>query len=221
MKGLIAFIVVCIVLYIYYTTLYTKVDGGRRDWVVAAGYENSKEAAEMLDSLNTTVINFMRALRDKYEIDRPWKQPRGSARWREIITVLLDNYNPDVIREHRPIGGETSFTQQKGRAMYLCMRQKENPRELVSESTMLFVLLHEMSHIAAYFTWDHTPQFWEVFKMILLEAAELGFYQPIDYSKTPVKYCGMTIDHNPYFDTSIPDLRGADARGGAPPSRFH
>ncbi len=207
MQLLIGTLIVLLALLIYYRFQYKKVKSARRDWVVAAGFENSKEAANLLDETNITIIRFLKYLRDKYHIDRPTSLEQDHEHEREdlrkIIAVLLDNYDPDVIKEHRPLAGETSYTRDKGTSMHLCLRHKDNSNQLVDKDVLLFVVLHEISHIAAYFTWDHTTQFWEVFKFILEEAVESGIYHPVDYSQNPQKYCGIVITHNPLFDNSI------------------
>ena len=46
----------------------------------------------------------------------------------------------------------------------------------------------------------HTDEFWNNFKFLLGEAKKINIYKPIDYKNKPVRYCGMTISDNPYFD---------------------
>ena len=38
------------------------------------------------------------------------------------------------------------------------------------------------------------------FKFLLKEAVEMGYYDPIDYSKSPFLYCGkVKVTNNPYY----------------------
>ena len=65
----------------------------------------------------------------------------------------------------------------------------------------MYVALHEISHIATKSV-GHTDEFWKNFKFFIEQAHILNIYKPIDYKKTPAKYCGMEITDNPYFDIS-------------------
>jgi len=205
-------IAIVIVLIVLDSMRYTRVGGTDRNWVVAAGYDNSKSAAVLLDSVHSRVISLMRALKVKYHIDEPEDESTAHAHdkinidKRKIVDSLLNGYNPDVLTEHIPLGSETSYTRNKGEAMRLCLRDKGDPRKLIDEDTLMFVVLHEISHIAAYDTWGHTPRFWEVFKFILRESVSAGMYTPRDYSRNKINYCGLILTHNPLFDASIPDI---------------
>ena len=46
----------------------------------------------------------------------------------------------------------------------------------------------------------HKKEFWQNFKFLLKNAIQMGIYTPVDYKKSPKKYCGMTITDNPYYD---------------------
>jgi hypothetical protein len=208
---------------------YKKVYYGSREWSVAAGYDNASDAAALLDNVHKKLINFMRILKDKYHIDEPddiaashshggytWMQRPGvtyksdvpySQDKFKIIDTLLNNYNPDTIGEHIPLTNETTYTRNKGESMHVCLRDKTNPSKLVPEDTLLFVLLHEISHIAAYNTWGHTTRFWEVFKFILREAVASGIYRPVNYATHNEMYCGLNLTHNPLYDPTIMDIQ--------------
>ena len=70
-------------------------------------------------------------------------------------------------------------------------RQKRN--------TLMFVALHELSHIATKSV-GHTTEFWENFKFLIQNAEKINIYKPQNYKEKPQKYCGMTISDSPYFD---------------------
>lgn len=191
---------------------YKRQQGVDRSWLVAAGYDNSNDAAGLLDRVHARAINLMRALKIKYHIDEPDDEAGAhnhseiNEDRRKIVDSLLDGYNPDVLREHIPLGSETSFTNNKGDSMHLCLRDKNDPKRLVDEDTLMFVVLHELSHIAAYDTWGHTKRFWEVFKFILKEAVAAGIYVPTNYATFNVMYCGLNLTHNPLYDPMIDDI---------------
>ncbi len=205
-------VAVVIVLMILDRARYTRMGGADRSWVVAAGYDNSAAAASLLDRVHSRVIAFMRVLKVKYHIDETDEDAAAHGHSainpdkRKIVDALLNGYNPDVLAEHIPLGSETSYTRNKGEAMRLCLRSKDRPGELVREDVLMFVVLHEISHIAAYDTWGHTLRFWQVFKFILQEAVAAGMYTPTDYAAHNVNYCGLVLTHNPLFDPSIPSI---------------
>ena len=205
MKGVVILIIICIV-FIYYNRNTTVSIHG---WNVS-DYHNKQEAAELLSKVNTTMITFMRSLKKRYNIDVTNEldnQRRYVGDTRAIISALLDNYNPEVFYENDPkLSTDTAYTVNKGVSMYICLRDRTNPDKVIDFDTVLFVLLHEASHIANYNGWGHNQRFWEVFKFILNEAVISGVYKPIDYSKHPVVYCGLRVENNPYFDDSLKNI---------------
>lgn len=105
------------------------------------------------------------------------------------IIMLKENFNPDRLKEGMDNSGYTSYSINKGEQIVLCLRNKD---KLMDINTMMFVVLHELSHIATESV-GHTPEFWENFKWILEESINIGIYQKKDYSRESVEYCGMTI----------------------------
>ena len=70
---------------------------------------------------------------------------------------------------------------------------------MIDEHTLMFVALHELSHIATK-SIGHKTEFWDNFKFLLQNAKESGVHVPEDYKKKPIEYCGMEIKDNPYYD---------------------
>ena len=46
----------------------------------------------------------------------------------------------------------------------------------------------------------HTDEFWGNYKFLLEVAESINIYDPVDYKNKPVRYCGMNISDNPYYD---------------------
>ena len=66
-----------------------------------------------------------------------------------------------------------------------------------AKGSMLYdTILHEMAHLMTYSV-GHTPEFWTNFRKLLHEGVQCGIYRAENYSKNPVKYCGMTISESP------------------------
>ena len=125
----------------------------------------------------------------------------------ERIAQLIRNYDSNQIYEISPLNtsGVTSYTQNK-KTLILCLRKKETDEsgnnKLHDINTIIFVVIHELSHMMNNL-WGHKMNFWILFKFMLLNACECGIYEPVDYRKYPVYYCGLLLSYNPLFDTSI------------------
>ena len=93
---------------------------------------------------------------------------------------------------------DTSYSENKGQKIVVCLRDKTNPPNypLVDENTVMFVVLHEMSHLMTE-TIGHTPEFWSNFKRVLHDAVRLSIYKPVNYAHSPTPYCGMKITDSP------------------------
>jgi hypothetical protein len=117
---------------------------------------------------------------------------------RDNVTRLVSGYNPKKIYETLPTSKFTAYSQNKGEKLAFCLDTEKNDGDLIDMNTLTFVALHELSHVATKSV-GHTEEFWENFKFLLKEASEIGVYDPIDYSKSPKRYCGMTITDNPYY----------------------
>lgn len=115
--------------------------------------------------------------------------------------LLVERYNPHHIMENSMTSHDTSYSENKGEKIVLCLRDKENPPgyPLVDINTVMFVVLHEMAHLmtAELSTGKHTPEFWANFRRLLQDASQMGVYQPVNYSHSPVSYCGMEITDSP------------------------
>jgi len=112
------------------------------------------------------------------------------------IKRLCKNYNPDVLGENLDYKSYKAYTLNKGSEVVLCMRDKEG--KLITDiNTMIFVLIHELAHIMTYEN-GHPPIFWKNMGYLLKKASEIGIYKPVDYSKTPIDYCGILINQTPY-----------------------
>jgi hypothetical protein len=122
----------------------------------------------------------------------------------KLTKHLLERYNSDVIKENIPKDSNTtSYTGQKGKTLYVCLREKETGQNNIEKyDLLLFVLLHELTHISTN-TKHHGPEFWHIFKVILHEAEKAGIYKPVDYTDKHIVYCSLKITYNPYFDNNL------------------
>lgn len=143
-------------------------------------------AADKLAKVTQGMKTLVQHCKNKYDNDNRIKR-------------LVEGFNPKKINETLPTSEYTAYTENKGEKIAFCLdTEKNNKGRLIDLNTLMFVAIHELSHIASKSV-GHTPEFWSNFKFLLQEAEKINIYKPIDYSKKPKKYCGMEINDNPYF----------------------
>lgn len=119
---------------------------------------------------------------------------------KENVKRLVKGYNPKKIYETLPTSEYTAYSENKGEKLAFCLDTEKNSQgRLIDDNTLMYVALHELSHVATESV-GHTDEFWENFKFLITEAKEIGVYNPVDYKKEPSRYCGMNITDNPYYD---------------------
>ena len=198
----------------YYWYTYAGIIKSPAGWAVSSKYANHAQASELLERLNNKLMKFLAYLQAKFHIDesddtilseQAGLHAAGVSRAQRVyIEHLLTNYNYEAIVENDPaISDNTSLTIGKGKVLYMCLRRKDRPDELIDEHMLFFVLLHEISHIANYAHTGHGLEFWRVFKFILGEAKAAGVHEPADYARHPVTYCGLYVDYSPYWDPAV------------------
>ena len=119
---------------------------------------------------------------------------------KENVKRLVNGYNPKKIYETLPTSEYTAYSENKGEKLAFCLDTEKNSMgKLIDINTLMYVALHELSHVATK-SIGHTDEFWDNFKFLIQESKILGIYNPIDYKKQPSRYCGMNITDNPYYD---------------------
>ena len=117
-----------------------------------------------------------------------------------ITKRLTKNYNPTKVKETLPTSKHTAYSENKGEKLAFCLAKNNDENDnLIDPNTLMFVALHELSHIANK-SIGHGEDYWQTFKTVLHHAKNAGVYEPVDYKKYPKNYCSMTINDNPYFD---------------------
>lgn len=114
------------------------------------------------------------------------------------VSRFIQRFQPDVFIENDMSSSDTSYSENKGQKIVVCLRDKTKAPQypLVDENTVMFVMLHEMAHLMTE-TIGHTQEFWSNFRRILGDAVQIGIYTPVNYASRPVPYCGMQITDSP------------------------
>jgi predicted metal-dependent hydrolase len=115
----------------------------------------------------------------------------------ERIKVLIEKFPNTTLQESDGKGSQTSYSINKGEKIVLCLRAKDGSNKLVDKNLLLFVALHELSHIMTK-SIGHKPDFWENFKFVLKECQKNGIYKCINFSENPQSYCGITVTSSPF-----------------------
>lgn len=189
MKYVIVSIVLLIIYFIYknyYVGIKVKSNIDNRYYLVRnVSNEYNQKAADTLAILNAKVAKLIQHLKS---ID--------NGPFQKNVDLLISRYNPNELMENI-LQIDTSFTIDKGQRMELCIdtRDVNSIPQIHDINTLMYVIQHELSHCAS-ITYNHTPEFKRNFQYLLKKSIEIGIYNYVDYSKNPVMYCGMKIQHN-------------------------
>lgn len=151
---------------------------------------DKQQAADLLATVRLKLTTLCDTLEKKY----PDKQQ---------VQQIVRNFRSDPNRflEATPDSDHTSYSVNKGESVHLCLRHRDGPDEsLVNENIIVFVSLHELSHICTKSV-GHTPEFWNNFGWLLKEAEDMSIYKYQDFQSQPVSYCGMSITDSPRYDS--------------------
>ena len=143
-------------------------------------------AADLLATVTQTIKKLVKYMKQKY--------PE-----RQNVERLVKNFNPQKVKEILPTSTYTAYSENKGEKLALCVTTTKEGDKLIDENTLTFVAIHEVAHTMTK-SIGHKEEFWRNFKFLLTNAVDMGIYTPIDYKDKPKKYCGMTINDNPFYD---------------------
>jgi hypothetical protein len=148
---------------------------------------NKEQAVDLMSKVHGNLVK----LYEHYKSDMALSQDPP-------VTRFLQRFNPDVFVENDMHSADTSYSENKGQKIVVCLRDKTKAPQypLIDQNTITFVLLHEMAHLMTE-TIGHTQEFWNNFRRILGDAVQIGIYTPVNYAQRPTPYCGMTITDSP------------------------
>lgn len=171
--------------------------------------DNLMKIVNYLDNTNRITI-FNKFMKDDFDKENKFNKKSSDAHKEKVqqnktkmmiklkrdIDRLKTNYNPDNITENTPDAKYTSYSVNKGEQLYFCLRSKKNGEKLVDKNVMMFVAIHELSHLMTEAV-GHPPDFWNNFKFLLKVAIDLKVYNHIDFNAYPKDYCGTKITDTP------------------------
>jgi len=145
---------------------------------------NSQEAANKLALLKKDILKFVEHMKKTHNDDAGVKR-------------MLNNLRLNSLIECDPHHKYKSYSVNKGEEVAICLRHAKEGYPFNDNNSIMFTTGHELAHVMNK-TVGHDGTFWDYMKLNLEEMEKLGLYQPIDYAKSPVQYCGMSINHTPY-----------------------
>jgi thioredoxin-related protein len=167
---------------------YVKSSFDNREYLVR-DKEDNINAANLLASISSKMTMLCHYMQKKYRNNKD-------------VQRLIEKFDPTSIVELEKDNNNTSYTINKGEKIVLCLRSKDDNENLQDENTLMFVALHELSHIMTIML-NHPTEFWKNFKFILENAIELKIYRYVNYNKEPQPYCGITITDTPLNDKNL------------------
>ena len=182
-------LMICILIVFFYMNflrqkLYLeKIKASNGNEYLVRNLPDKNEAANKLGSISDSLQNLVNGLNENDD-------KKG-----EYIKQLKESFNPEYITENIPGSVYVAYSVNKGEELSLCIREKDTEK-FIDDNTIIFVAIHELSHIMTPET-GHTPLFWDNMKYLLEHASSQGIYMPVDYSQSPVEYCGMDINSTP------------------------
>ena len=151
------------------------------------------EAANRLARVRAKIL-ILRKYLEQTHMDKPF------------VAQMINHFDCSAARfsESTPDAQYTSYSVNKGEKVFMCLRQRNAKEELVQENVVLFVALHEMSHVGTA-SIGHTPEFWNHFSWILKQAEHVKVYEYTDFAAHPVEYCGVHITDSPTYKEGVKD----------------
>ncbi len=171
---------------------YVKAESDNRTYLIRRGTKPQKfltESANTLAEINKRVSVLITHLQTKYSND-----PNKNY-W---ITMLDKNYKPDILSEAAIDNRYTTFTVDKS-TMHVCLRTRDKNEQLYDINLLMYVILHELAHMSnynlqGYPIHGHGIEFKQIFRILVLEAVEIGVYNYTNYTMKPQEYCGIIIN---------------------------
>jgi hypothetical protein len=195
----------------YYVETMVSFDNSKFKVAVSDKYADYLSARDLLREAVNRLLIFKKFLKSKYGIKSDKNNPtheididkktnnQQKRKVMEMIYRFLKRFDPNSLRELHPnnSGGETAYTENKGDLIMICIRTPDG--KLQDINTLMFILLHEVTHIITT-ELDHPVAFWNNFLWIIKNAVQAGIYNPVNYAKNNVTYCGHKITFNPLYD---------------------
>jgi len=190
MKIIIFFAIICLIIFAYFyynykDMTYVKSDIDSKYYLVRS-VPDKQQAANVLARLRNNVL----MLADYLYKNRDQKE---YSEYVQYIDRLYNKANSITIIESTQDSIYTSYSVNKGEQIVFCLRSRKNVNMLHDINLMMYVVLHEISHVACPIYDNHGPLFKKIFAFITHAAIKIGLYTKINFGSQPEEYCGLMI----------------------------
>jgi hypothetical protein len=160
----------------------SELDGQNYTIRKTGNLENKQTAANYLASLNDRINKLVEYMHIN-------KLPDV-----DIANRLHYRWSKCELKETNSSETSAAYTLNKSSEIRICIRDKNG--EFENLNTSMFVILHELSHVASV-SYGHNEEFKNNFSYITHLASKLGLYKPEDFTNSPKSYCGTVINTTP------------------------
>lgn len=175
-------LLVGLLFYIWTQTLsvYVVSDFDNKPYLVR-NLPDKLETANMLAQIRRNIKNLVKHMKE-----------HPDKKHDDDIQRLVKKIDHVLITENINDYWYTSYSVNKGEQLVFCLRSRKNTDQIHDANLMMYVVLHEISHIACP-EYGHSDKFKDIFKYITETAVQLNIYTPIDFRKNNQEYCGIDI----------------------------
>ena len=163
--------------------VYIESDLDRKKYLVR-DLEDKQRAANLLAKIKKNITKLVghleKGMNGEYKEYRPY------------INQLRRRIKRVIINESSEDSKYTSYSVNKGEQIVFCLRSKKEKNKMHDINLLMYVVLHELSHVASP-EYGHTPLFKKIFAFMTNIAIEIGMYRKIEFNSDPKEYCGLVI----------------------------
>lgn len=116
------------------------------------------------------------------------------VKYKNYVIRLHEKVRDIIIIESTKDSINTSYSVNKGEQIVFCLKSRKLPNKFHDLNLMMYVVLHEISHVACPIYDGHGPLFREIFAFITKSAIKINLYTYIDFNNNPEEYCGLIIN---------------------------
>ena len=161
---IILIIILCSIVYMVYTQfthpgmVYVKsaIDG---EFYLVRDTHDKDHAANVLAKIKQNMINLSDFLYQH-------ANDKDNAKYKQYIERLHKRVSSIIIMESEQDSIYTSYSINKGEQIVFCLRSRKLSNQLHNINLMMYVVLHEISHVACPIYDNHGPLFRDIFGFI-------------------------------------------------------
>jgi predicted metal-dependent hydrolase len=162
--------------------IYVSSDVDKQPYLVR-DVEDKQQAANMLAKIKKNILTVT---------DYLYTNINSFPEYKQYIQQLHDRIKNVQVLESSEDSVYTSYSVNKGEQIVFCLRSRKIRNQLHKLNLLMYVVLHEMSHVACP-EFGHTQLFKHIFAFITQIGIYLNLYTKIDFATDPTEYCGMVI----------------------------